>query len=133
MTQRSQNESVRFNKTGSRTELTPQLTDKQWLLIEDLFPDKTVSAKGGRPSCRNRNCFEGILFVLISGSRWKDLPNHFPSKSVCHQRFQQWVEDGLFQLAWQRLLKLEKSLKQIDMTILIGDGTFVPAKKGAFA
>ena len=133
MTQRSQNESARFNKTGSRTELTPQLTDKQWLLIEDLFPDKTVSVKGGRPPRLNRDCFEGILFVLITGARWKDLPDQYPSKSVCHQRFQQWVEEGLFQLAWQRLLKLEKSLKQIDLTILIGDGTFVPAKKGVAA
>jgi len=133
MTHRSQNESERFNQTGSRTELTPQLTDKQWLLVEDLFPDKTVSAKGGRPSRLNRDCFEGILFVLITGSRWKDLPDHYPSKSVCHQRFQKWAEEGLFQIAWQRLLKIKKSLKQIDMSILIGDGTFVPAKKGVAA
>ena len=129
MPKRSRTRPGRSQKAGSRTEPKPQLTDNQWFLIEDLFPDPEQTPVGGRPPCLNRDCFEGILFVLISGCRWKDLPARLPSKSVCHQRFKLWTEQGLFQIAWQRLLSLKKSLKQLDLTTLIGDGTFAPAKK----
>lgn len=124
---------VRATDAGSRTEPKPQLSDEQWFLIEDLFPDPVMSSAGGRPPHPNRACFEGILFVLFSGCRWKDLPGDFPSKSVCHQRFKLWVQQGLFPIAWQRLLQLKHELRQLDLTTLIGDGTFVPAKKGGAA
>jgi len=130
---RSHSESIRYEDTGSRTELNPKLTDTQWFLISDLFPDKSMTSNGGRPPCSNRDCFEGILFVLITGSRWKDLPTHYPSKSVCHDRFKQWTKEGLFQVAWERLLELKQDLKQLDLQTVIGDGSFVPAKKGAAA
>ena len=41
----------------------PQLTDEQWLLIADLFPDEPPSEKGGRDAL-SRECVEGILWVL---------------------------------------------------------------------
>lgn len=133
MPRRSRTKPRRFETAGSMTEPKRQLNDSQWLLIADLFPDPAPNPLGGRPPRLNRDCFEGILFVLLSGCRWKDLPDGFPSKSVCHQRFKLWVEQGLFQSAWQRLLKLKKSLGELDLSTLIGDGTFAPAKKGAWA
>ena len=133
MNSRSRTRPSRSQTAGSRTEPFTQLSDNQWFLIEDLFPDREMTRAGGRPPHSNRDCFEGILFVLISGCRWKDLPSHFPSKSVCHQRFKLWTEQGLFELAWQRLLALKMLLKQLDMNTLLGDGTFAPAKKGVAA
>jgi hypothetical protein len=44
-----------------------------------------------------------------------------------------WVEQGLFQKAWQRLLDLMQMLRQLDLSRLIADATFVPAKKGGAA
>jgi transposase len=131
MATRSRIEPRRFVDSGSRTEPTPQLTDDQWFLIEDLFPDPQPSPLGGRPRHSNRDCLEGILFVLLTGCRWKDLPASFPSKSVCHQRFTLWVRTGVFRTAWLRLLELKDDLKQLDLDTLLGDATFVPAKKGA--
>ncbi len=131
MPTRSRPEPKKLDGAGSRTEPELQLTDEQWFLIADLFPNPPMTRRGGRPPRDNRDCWEGILYVLTSGCRWKDLPKCFPSKSVCHQRFLLWTENGLFQEAWQRLLKLKKRLGQIDLQTLIGDGTFVPAKKGA--
>jgi len=98
-----------------------------------LDADPPMTRAGGRPACANRDCFEGIVFVLLSGCRWKGLPSCFPYKSVCHQRFRTWTEQGLFERAWQRLLDLKKRLKQFDASTLVGDGTFVPAKKGVAA
>lgn len=108
-----------------------QLTDEHWEMIADLFPELEPRPRGGRPPYSNRACLEGILFVLLTGCRWKDLPKHFPSKSVCHQRFQLWANLGIFQQVWQRLLLIKKKLGQLDLETIIGDGTFLPAKKGA--
>ncbi|MEM7457307.1 MAG: transposase, partial [Planctomycetota bacterium] len=59
----------RSNEAGSMMdsrwlgiELT--LTDQQWSLISDLFPDRPVGPHGGRPRVSSRACIEGILWVL---------------------------------------------------------------------
>ena len=131
MATRSRTEPRQLNHPGSRTEPQPQLTDDQWFLIEDLFPESQPSPLGGRPRHSSRDCLEGILFVLLTGCRWKDLPRSFPSKSVCHQRFMLWVTTGVFQRAWRRLLELKDDLRQLDLDTLLGDAKFIPAKKGA--
>jgi transposase len=48
------------------------LTDAQWKQIEDLFPALKRRKDGrGRPWASNRSCFEGILWVLRVGARWR--------------------------------------------------------------
>jgi transposase len=71
---------------ASRTAPSPFLTDAEWLLIADLFPDPPVSPEGGRPRISSRQCLERILWILTSGSRWKDLPERYPSPSTCWRR-----------------------------------------------
>ena len=119
------------NCTGSRTEPKPQLTDEQWLLIADLFPEPRMTRRGGRPRVASRPCFEGILWILRSGARWKDLPTRFPSPATCWRRLKEWTESGAFQKAWKRLLGKLHGLRSIDWEEAIADGTFSPAKKGA--
>src|SRR4029450_2586341 len=90
---------------GSRTEPESQLNDEQWFLIEDLFADPEPSPKGGRPRHAARRCVEGILWILRSGARWKDLPTCFPSPVTCWRRHREWTEAGIWQAAWARLLR----------------------------
>ena len=71
--------SVRRFQMASKTETKAQLTDEQWNLIEDLFPWNPPTRFGGRPRIPPRACLEGILWLLRSGARWKDLPKSFPS------------------------------------------------------
>ncbi len=119
------------NITGSRTEPKPQLSDEQWLLIKDLFPEPPVNTAGGRPRVAARECLEGILWVLRTGARWKDLPTFLPSPSTCWRRFKEWTQDGVFLEAWQRLLEHLDRRKLVVWSEAFGDGTFCPAKKGA--
>src|ERR1700733_15785138 len=119
--------------TASRTEPKPQLTDEQWLLIADLFPIKEMTRAGGRPSVPPRPCLEGILWVLISGARWKDLPTHFPSPATCWRRLHEWTRTGIFQQAWSRLLHRLDALKSLRWDEAMADRTFAPAKKGGAA
>jgi|SRR5690606_127777 len=121
----------RPNTTGSRTAPPPFVNDSQWLLIADLFPDPPVSSKGGRPRVPPRPCLEGILWILQTGARWKDLPERYPSPATCWRRFKAWVEAGIFAEAWSRLLGQLDGLRQIHWEEGIADGTFAPAKKGA--
>ena len=116
---------------GSRTELEKQLTDEQWSVISNLFPSKEPTPKGGRPPVPARECLEGILWILRTGARWKDLPNHFPSSTTCWRRLKEWTEAGIWEKAWARLLRKLDRQRQIDWNESMADGTFSSAKKGA--
>lgn len=52
-----------------------------------LFPWNPPTRLGGRPRIPPRACFEGILWVLRSGARWKDLTRSFPSLTTFWRRF----------------------------------------------
>ena len=121
---------------GSRMEpdstlAQPQLTDEQWLLISDLFKVPTPDPRGGRPRTDVRRCLEGILWVLRSGARWKDLPRSFPSYVTCWRRFVEWSDDGVWDKAWRRLVEMLDRQGRVDWEQGFADGTFASAKKGA--
>ena len=59
------------------------LRDDQWELIAPLLPSQK---KRGRPRADDRRTLNGILWVLRSGARWKDLPKEYGSRSTCHRR-----------------------------------------------
>lgn len=119
------------NRTGARTTPKPYLNDEQWNLIEDLFPEPVMTVAGGRPRVPARQCLEGVLWVLVSGARWKDLPERYPSPATCWRRLKEWTESGVFRKAWIRLLRQLDEFREIDWEEAIADGTFAPAKKGA--
>ena len=108
-----------------------RLTDQQWAAIENLLPRRRGKARPGRPPADNRDCVGGILWVLRSGARWRDLPPQFPSPSTCWRRLRAWEEQGVWLRAWRALLGTldQKGLLQWEETFL--DATFFPAKKGA--
>lgn len=121
---------------GSRMEpdattVRPQLSDEQWALVSDLFAPPKPNPAGGRPRADVRQCLEGILWVLRSGARWKDLPRSFPSYVTCWRRFVEWTGEGIWDKAWRRLLKKLDKQGEIDWEEGIADGTFASAKKGA--
>ncbi len=107
------------------------LTDAQWLRIERLLPHPERSSKGGRPPIDNRACFEGILWVLRSGARWKDLPHGYPSPTTCWRRLRDWEEQGVWERAWVALIHALDERGELNWMEVFADGTFAPAKKGA--
>jgi transposase len=136
----------RSNRTGSRSRQSasapntapePFVSDEQWLVIADLFPHRRMTSVGGRPRVEPRACLEGILWVLVSGARWKGPiapkkgPERYPSPSTCWRRHRDWTEAGIFEEAWNRLLGKLDGLKQIHWDEAIGDGTFSPSKSRA--
>ncbi len=110
-----------------------ELTDEQWNKIEPLLPKVKRSPAGGRPAKDNRSCFEGILWVLRSGARWKDLPAKYPSPSTCWRRLRDWEEQGVWLDIWRRFLGELDEQGRLDWEETFADGSFAPAKKGAIA
>ncbi len=115
---------------GSKMEPEFELTDEQWLLIEDLFLESPVGPKGGRPVAASRLCFEGILWILRTGARWKDMPACFPSGTTCWRRHRAWTRAGIWKKAWARLARRLDREGRIDREESFADGTFSSAKKG---
>ncbi len=56
----------------------PLLTDAQWARIAPHLPKPKANPRGGRPRADDRACLEGILWVLRTGARWRDLPEWYP-------------------------------------------------------
>ena len=109
-----------------------ELTDEQWALIEPLLPELPKRNDGkGRPWRENREIMTGILWILRSGARWKDLPDKFPPYQTCHRRFQAWVQDGSLRKVLEALAQDLETRGEIDLSECFIDGTFVIAKKGA--
>jgi len=108
-----------------------RLTDKQWAKIAPLLPRLRRHPKGGRPWTDSRAVLDGILWVLKTGARWRDLPAEDPSPSSCLRRLKLWEEQGV----WLRISRV--FLSELDMKGRLRweetfmDGTFYPAKKGA--
>jgi len=108
------------------------LTEAQWLKIEPLLPEpKLRKDRRGRPWAANRDCLEGILWVLQTGAAWRFLPDRYPSPATCWRRLKQWEEQDVWLDAWRTLLGAldGEGLLQWEETFL--DGSFAPAKKGA--
>lgn len=104
------------------------LTAEMWTQIADLIPaPKRAPNGGGRPAYPRRQVLEGILWVLASGARWKDLPSTYPGYKTCHRLFQEWQQQGVFEEIFHTLSSKNKRTSCESGFI---DGTFVPAKKG---
>lgn len=110
-----------------------ELTDAQWTIIDPLIPKLPRRAdQRGRPWRDSREVMNGILWILRSGARWKDLPDRFPPYQTCHRRFQQWVQDGTLRRIVEMLAAGLGTRGELDLAECFIDGTFVAAKKGAW-
>jgi transposase len=78
------------------------LREDQWELMAPQLPTHNTR---GRPRADDRRTLNGILWVLHSGARWKDLPKEYGSRSTCHRRFQEWQDQGVWEHIWLTFLR----------------------------
>lgn len=112
-----------FRMTRSR------LTDKQWTLISDLFP---APAATGRPPTDRRLVVDGILWIMQSGSPWRDLPEEeFGPWETIYGLFNTWNANGLLDKILHRLRSARVDAGKIDQKLWCVDGTIVRAHRCA--
>ncbi|NND41839.1 MAG: IS5 family transposase [Silicimonas sp.] len=99
------------------------LSDADWERISGLIigrPDQKGST--GR---NNRMFVEGVLWIVRTGSPWRDLPEAFGEWNSVFRRFSRWSDKGV----WQRIF--EAMSDDPDFEYLIVDSTIVRAHQHA--
>ena len=99
------------------------LSDEQWGRISGRIigrPDQRGST--GRD---NRMFVEGVLWIVRTGSPWRDLPEAFGEWNSVFRRFSRWSRKGV----WQRIFAAMSD--DHDFEYLIIDSTIVRAHQHA--
>jgi transposase len=107
------------------------VTDALWSRVEPHLPIRRPQPKGGRPWVNDRECLEGILWVLRTGARWSDIPVDLPSPATCWRRLQAWAGAECLDIINAAVLEELNELGRLDWNQLVADATFVRGKKGA--
>lgn len=81
--------------------LTPyasSLTDAEWAVLEPLLPPP--AAVGRKRTIDRRAIVDALLYRLVTGCQWRQLPTDFPGWSTVHQTGRRWRLAGV----WERVL-----------------------------
>jgi len=105
-----------------------RLTDEQWELISDLLPERKAT---GRPPLDPRDVVDGILWILRTGSPWRDVPREFGKWSTLWNRFDCWNADGTLAAILNRLRSRAVDAGEWDGSLWCIDGTTVRAARCA--
>ncbi len=91
-----------------------------------MLPVQTAPA--GRPSYTNLQLLPGILRLLRSGCRWRDLDlPGYPSGVTHWRRLRFWRSKPEALNIWKKLLKLLEQNGRLDPSLLALDGMLVPS------
>ena len=105
-----------------------ELTDKQWKMIQKYVPKP---AKTGRPRSDDRKTVNGITYVLITGCRWREMPEKYGSKSTAHRRLQNWQQNEIWKKILSRAINSVYLSGKLNLQKISVDSTSIPAKKAA--
>ena len=95
------------------------LRDDQWERIEQLLPGKATD-----PGCTakdNRLFVESVLWIMRTGSPWRDLPSELGHWHRTYVRFARWREREV----WERMAQALRG--DADLECLFIDSTIVRA------
>lgn len=104
------------------------LTDDAWECIQEFFPKPAAT---GRPPRDRRAVVNAILWIVRTGSPWRDLPEEFGPWQTAWRLFDQWNGDGTLDAILQRLQTAHAEAGEIDTELWCIDGTIVRAARCA--
>ena len=104
------------------------LRDEEWVLIKDIFP---APKKMGRPIRDRRTIVDAILWILRTGSPWRDLPEKYGPWATAWDLFDGWNGDGTLDKILSRLRAAASDAGEIDDELWCVDGTNVRAARCA--
>lgn len=74
---------------------TSNLTDNQFLEIQPFLPVKRIT----RPrKWNNHEILNGILYLLVTGCQWRNLPKDMPPWKTVYRYFREWKQSGVIDL-----------------------------------
>lgn len=118
------------NQKQKRKAYPSDLTNKQFGLLKPLI--KVKAKKTGRPKANLEEVVNGMLYVLSTGCRWRDLPHDFEVSYVtCYRYFIQWVKSGTLQKIFEELKQKADKKNLLHWRNAYLDASVVKSKKGA--
>src|SRR2546423_2262372 len=119
---------------GGRRRPWWRLEEPVWQRLAPLLADPPRRTDHpGRKRYPPRAIVEGLLYLLVSGVRYVDLPRElgFPSGETCRRRLQEWIERGVWPQALAVLLAELDRRGGLDLSRVVVDASLVDAKRGA--
>ena len=130
-----------MSQTAAQPATTPipvQLSEPEFTAF--ILPHLSMPKRGPKCKLGYHRVFNLILWLLYTGIQWKCLPvpTDAQGKPAIHYTtiykvFAKWADDGSL---WQAFIASVRHLaveKQLDLSVLHGDGTNTVVKKGAMA
>src|SRR6516165_5199166 len=109
----------------------PIIDDEVWALIEPMLPSPKPRRYRypGRKPIPDRAALTGILFVLKTGIRWRDLPMGFRCGSgvSCWRRLRDWQRAGIWDRLQAVLLAKMHAVDEIDFSRVGGNSSSIRA------
>ena len=96
-------------------------------MIEPHIPKP---AKTGRPRSNDRMVLNGIIYVLISGCRWAEMPKIYGDDSTANLRLHKWQQKGIWKKILRCVIKSAHSSGKMNLQKISVDSSSVAAKKG---
>src|SRR6218665_2914749 len=109
-------------------EVRKLLCDEQWEKLSPLLPGKPSDP--GATAQDNRLFLEAVLWIMRTGSPWRDLPAELGNWHTTYTRFKRWGESGVWQPVRQ-IITRDRDLKMlmIDSTVVRAHQHAAGAKK----
>ena len=106
------------------------LSNLEWSLFEDIFPKPPEKREGGMPHSSFRYVLNTLLYILITGCRWCDVPKGeiWASNSSAHRWLKRWQLDGTLEALQPRILGIGQKKGLINWSYGEVDGSFSPWK-----
>jgi len=101
-----------------------------WRKIEPYAPK--IPYVFGRPSPNVRHLLNTIMYVLITGCRWCDVPvgSEWGKRSTAHRYLGKWNQDGTWNALKRKILDIADLAGVVDWNNGSVDGSFSPRKRG---
>lgn len=105
-----------------------ELSDEQWEFIKPCIPPQPIV---GRKRADDRKTINGILYVLMTGCRWHDMPRRYGAHQTAWRRLNWWSKIGV----WNKILSAAQeqaySIGKLNLEIVAVDSTLIDSKKAA--
>jgi len=98
------------------------LSDEAWAAIEPHLP----YGQPGKPRVDDRTVISGILHVLKTGYRWRDVPPRYGPPTTIYNRYHRWSQRRI----WQRIFEKMAAAGPVPEELCI-DTSHVKAHRSA--
>jgi len=110
-----------------------QVNDVLWIIIQTIIDELDPPAATGRKRVDLRAAFNGIIYIMRSGSQWNQLPEQFGDDSSVHRTMQRWIAKGILERLWATLIENCDELRGVDWKWQCADASMGKARFGGIS